>query len=291
MRWSDGVDPALADFIAGYRPVPGVHDELVDERGAVRPHWMPLLSRLAALGRREIDERFAGADRYLHESGVVYRVYDEGQDTDRPWPLSHLPVILSEEDWRPLAEGVEQRARLFEALLADLMGEADLVTSGALPAALVAGNPEFLRPLTGVVPTDGRFLHLYAADVTRAPDGRWWVLADRTQAPSGAGYAIENRVALSRALPEIFEDLGVERLGPFFQSLRGGLAHAAGSRGEPRIALLTPGPLNETYFEHAFLARCLGFQLVEAGDLVASEAGVAVRTIAGLERIDVLLRR
>jgi uncharacterized circularly permuted ATP-grasp superfamily protein/uncharacterized alpha-E superfamily protein len=291
MRWSDGVDPALADLLAGYRPVPGVHDELVDDDGSLRPHWLPLLSRLAAQGRAEVESRFSGADRYLRESGVVYRVYEEGQDTDRPWPLAHLPVVVDAADWAVLAAGVEQRARLFEALLADLMGPADLVASGALPAALVAGNSEFLRPLVGIAPADGRFLHLYAADVTRAPDGRWWVLADRTQAPSGAGYAIENRIALSRALPEAFEDMGVERLGPFFQALRGGLAHAARTTAEPRIALLTPGPWNETYFEHAFLARCLGFQLVEAGDLVASETGVAVRTVAGLERIDVLVRR
>ncbi|MCE1235536.1 MAG: circularly permuted type 2 ATP-grasp protein [Hyphomicrobiales bacterium] len=291
MRWSDAVDPALSDLVAGYRPVPGVHDELVDAEGRPRAHWLPLLARLAALGRPEVARRFAGADRYLSESGVVYRVYEDGRDFDRPWPIAHLPIVIDELDWQVLAEGVEQRARLFEALLADLMGRADLVASGALPAALVAGNPEYLRPLSGVAPADGHFLHLYAADVTRAPDGRWWVLADRTQAPSGAGYAIENRVALSRALPEAFEDLGVERLGPFFQSLRAGLAHAAGAAPEPRIALLTPGSGNETYFEHAFLARCLGFQLVEGGDLVASETGVAVRTVAGLERIDVLVRR
>lgn len=291
MRWSDEVDPLLADFVAGYRTIPGVHDELMDADGRVRPHWLPLLGRLARLGRAEIDGRFAGADRYLRESGVVYRVYEDGQNVDRPWPLAHLPIVVDATDWAVLAEGVEQRARLFESLLADLMGRGDLVTSGAIPAALVAGNPEFLRPLAGIDPADGHFLHLYAADVTRAPDGRWWVLADRTQAPSGAGYAIENRIALSRALPEAFEDLGVERLGPFFQALRGGLAHAARSSGETRIALLSPGPWNETYFEHAFLARCLGFQLVEAGDLVASESGVAVRTVEGLERIDVLIRR
>jgi uncharacterized circularly permuted ATP-grasp superfamily protein/uncharacterized alpha-E superfamily protein len=291
MRWSDGVDPALADFIAGYRTIPGVHDELMDAEGRLRPHWLPLLSRLARIGRPEIEQRFAGADRYLRESGVVFRSYEEDQDVDRPWPLAHLPIVLDAADWAVLARGVEQRARLFEALLADLMGHSALVEGGVLPAALVAGNPEFLRPLAGVAPADGHFLHLYAADVTRAPDGRWWVLTDRTQAPSGAGYAIENRIALSRALPESFEDLAVERLGPFFQALRGGLARAAGGPDEPRIALLTPGSRNETYFEHAFLARCLGFQLVEAGDLVASETGVAVRTVEGLERIDVLIRR
>ena len=280
MRWSDGVDPALADFVAGYRTIPGVHDELMDAEGRLRPHWLPLLSRLARIGRPEIEQRFAGADRYLRESGVVFRSYEEDQDVDRPWPLAHLPIVIDAADWAVLARGVEQRARLFEALLADLMGHSALVEGGVLPAALVAGNPEFLRPLAGVAPADGHFLHLYAADVTRAPDGRWWVLTDRTQAPSGAGYAIENRIALSRALPESFEDLAVERLGPFFQALRGGLARAAGGPDEPRIALLTPGSRNETYFEHAFLARCLGFQLEAeaAGEEGVFEIGLVARS-------------
>ncbi|MER2606006.1 MAG: circularly permuted type 2 ATP-grasp protein [Siculibacillus sp.] len=290
MRWNGDADPALAELLATYRTVPGVHDELVDAEGRLRPHWLPLLSRIARMGRPEVECRFAGADRYLRESGVVYRVYDESGDADRPWPLAHLPIVLDADDWSVLAEGVRQRARLFEALLGDLMGRADLVASGALPAAVVTGNPEYLRPLAGIDPAGGGFLHLYAADVTRAPDGRWWVLADRTQAPSGAGYAIENRIALSRALPEAFDGLGVERLGPFFQAMRAGLA-AAGGRDDARIALLTPGAGNETYFEHAFLARCLGFQLVESGDLVASERGVAVRTVEGLEPVDVLVRR
>lgn len=290
MQWDGRVDQALAPLIAGYRTLPGVHDELVDANGRMRPHWAGLLGRLARLGTAELECRFAGADRYLKESGVVYRVYDRDEGADRPWPLAHLPIVLDPADWAVLAEGMAQRARLFEAILGDLMGKGELVTSGTLPAALVAGNPEYLRPLAGVKPAGGRFLHLYAADVGRAPDGRWWVLAERTQAPSGAGYAIENRIALSRAMPEAFEELGVERLGPFFQAMRAGLA-AAAKRDDPRVALLSPGPHNETYFEHAFLARCLGFQLVEGGDLVASERGVAVKTIKGPERVDVLLRR
>lgn len=283
-------DGAIDALIGDYRPIAGVHDELVDAEGRLRPHWMPFLRGLADLGRTELESRFAGADRYLDDSGVVYRVYGAESEGDRPWPLAHLPVVLSAADWRVLAEGMAQRARLLETVLADLMGPATLVADGTLPAALVAGNPEYLRPLVGVTPVGGRHLHVYAADVSRAPDGRWWVMAERTQAPSGAGYAIENRIALARALPELFDGFGVERLGPFFQALRSGLAATAG-RTDARIALITPGPWNETYFEHAFLARCLGFQLVEGGDLVASDAGLFVRTVEGPERIDVLVRR
>jgi uncharacterized circularly permuted ATP-grasp superfamily protein/uncharacterized alpha-E superfamily protein len=290
MRWTGEIDGDLAPLLVGYRPVPGVHDELVDATGRLRPHWKDLLGRLASLGRGQIERRFAEADRRLAESGVVYRVYGDETEVERPWPLAHLPIVIDAADWAGLAAGVLQRARLFEAILDDLMGDGRLVTEGVLPAALVAGNPEFLPPLAGVRPKGGSHLHLYAADVSRAPDGRWWVLADRSQAPSGAGYAIENRIALSRALPEFFDALGVERQGPFFQALRTGLAAASG-REDPRIALLTPGPWNETYFEHAYLARVLGFQLVEGSDLVASPEGVAVRTVEGPRPIDVVVRR
>ncbi len=290
MRWEGGVEGDLAAIVAGYRALPGVHDELVDASGRLRSRWRGLLGRLSALGLEEIDRRFAGADRHLADSGVVYRVYGDADDADRPWPLAHLPIVFDAADWAVLAQGVLQRAQLFEAVLGDLMGDARLIGDGVLPAALVAGNPEFLRPLAGVLPAGGSHLHFYAADLSRAPDGRWWVLADRTQAPSGAGYAIENRIAVSRALPELFDGLGVERLGPFFQGLRFGLAAAAG-RDDARIALLTPGPWNETYFEHAYLARVLGFQLVEGGDLVASERGVAVSTIEGPSPVDVIVRR
>ena len=290
MRWKGEIEGDLAPILAGYRPVPGVHDEMVDAEGRIRPYWAKMLGRLAALGREEIDRRFAGADRHLAESGVVYRVYGEEGEGDRPWPLAHLPIVIDAADWAVLEAGVLQRAQLFETVLTDLMGEGRLVADGVVPAALIAGNPEYLRPLAGVKPAGGSHLLLYAADVTRAPDGRWWVLADRTQAPSGAGYAVENRIAVSRALPELFDALGVERLGPYFQGMRSGLAAASG-RDDVRIALLTPGPWNETYFEHAYLARVLGFQLVEGGDLVANGSGLAVRTVEGLGRIDVLIRR
>lgn len=290
MRWTGSIEGDLAPIVAAYRPVPGVHDELVDASGTVRPHWAQMLGRLSAMGREEIERRFVAAERHLADSGVVYRVYDTDVDADRPWPLAHLPIAVDAADWAVLAEGVLQRARLFEAILGDLMGEARLVQEGVVPAALVAGNPEYLRPLAGIRPVGGSHLHLYAADVSRAPDGRWWVLADRTQAPSGAGYAIENRIAVSRALPELFDGLGVEGLAAFFQGLRYGLAAATG-RSDARIALLTPGRWNETYFEHAYLARVLGFQLVEGGDLIASDQGVAVRTVEGPSRVDVLVRR
>ncbi|MFK8253456.1 circularly permuted type 2 ATP-grasp protein [Ancylobacter terrae] len=281
---------AVEALLAGYRPLPGTHDEMLDADGRPRPHWVPLLAALAEMGHEEVERRFRAADRHLHRSGVFYRVYDDPTGGERPWPLSHLPLVIDAEEWRGLARGLIQRAQMLEGVLADLYGAANLVASGGLPAAVVAGSPEFLRPLVGVDPHGGSFLKLYAADLGRGPDGRWWVLSDRTQSPSGAGYALENRLAMSRALPDLTRSLNVVRLAGFFHEMRASLTKLDRS-GEGRVGLLTPGPLNETYFEHAYLSRYLGFVLVEGEDLTVRDNTVYVRTIAGLKRADVLLRR
>jgi uncharacterized circularly permuted ATP-grasp superfamily protein/uncharacterized alpha-E superfamily protein len=281
---------ALEPFVAGYQPLPGVFDEMMDGDGHVRAHWQPFLGMLAALGSDEINRRFAAADRYLRDSGVFYRVYEDAASIERPWPLSHIPLLIESGEWRQLQAGLVQRAELLEAVLKDCYGPGTLTRDGRLPAALIAGNPEFLRPLVGVEPPGGAHLRFYAVDVGRGADGRWWVLNDRAQAPSGAGYAIENRLALSRAIPDIYRTTRVERVAPFFQALQAEL-FALNRRDDARIALLTPGPMNETYFEHAYLARYLGLLLVEGEDLVVQDDGVFVRTVSGLRRTEVLLRR
>ena len=175
-------------------------------------------------------------------------------------------------------------------VLRDLYGEGRLVADGAVPAAAIAGSNEYLRAVCGIKPPGGRYLHLYAADVGRGPDGRWWVLSDRTQAPSGAGYALENRLVLSRAFSNLYKSMNVERVAPFFEAFRDSL-RASADRDEPRIGLLTPGAFSETYFEHATIARYLGFLLVEGDDLAVSGDRIHIRTVAGLKRLDVLLRR
>ena len=281
-------DP-LADLLAGYAPLAGVRDELVDEAGRPRPHWLPLLQALTG-DPAAVEAAFALADRHQRDSGVYYRVYDAKGSQERAWPLSHVPLVLPEAEWEAIAAGLRQRAGLLDAVLGDLYGEGHLVREGALPAALVAGSPDFLRPMVGLHPRGTRRLQVYAADLGRGPDGRWWVLGDRTQAPSGMGYALENRIALSRALPETYGRMNVRRLAPFFQAWREALAGQAEREGM-RIGLLTPGPLNETYFEHAYLSRYLGFLLVEGGDLTVRDGAVFVRTIGGLKRVDVLVRR
>jgi uncharacterized circularly permuted ATP-grasp superfamily protein/uncharacterized alpha-E superfamily protein len=282
----DSFEPLLAS----YAPLPGTFDEMMDGSGDVRPHWHQFLSMLAGIGSAEVSRRFEAADRHLHDSGVFYRVYEDPTGVERPWPLSHVPLLIDETEWRALEAGLVQRAELLEAVLADVYGPAKLVREGRLPATVIAGNPEFLRPLVGVAPPGGAYLRFCAVDLGRSADGRWWVLSDRTQAPSGAGYALENRLALSRALPNIYRTLHVQRLAPFFQAFQAALA-SLNRRDDSRVCLLTPGPMNETYFEHAYLARYLGFLLVEGEDLTVRDDGVFIRTVSGLRRVEVLVRR
>jgi uncharacterized circularly permuted ATP-grasp superfamily protein/uncharacterized alpha-E superfamily protein len=283
-------DVPLNAMLAGYRPLPGIFDEMMDAKGSVRPHWRPFLGMLAALGTEEINRRRGVADRHLRESGVFYRVYEDPAGVERSWPLSFVPLLIDPTEWEALKSGLVQRAQLLEAVLTDVYGEAELVRTGRLPATLIAGNPEFLRPLVGAAPAGGAHLRFFAIDLGRSSQGEWWILSDRTQAPSGAGYALENRLALARALPDIYRTLHVERLAQFFQSFQAELT-SLGQQDDSRICVLTPGPLNETYFEHAYLARYLGFTLVEGSDLTVRDDGVFVRTVSGLKRTEVILRR
>src|SRR5438309_6370385 len=289
MAHLDGASQADADLeplLSGYHCIfPRNFDEMMDHHGRVREHWRPFLGMLAALGPEGVGRQFAAADRHLRDSGVFYRVYEDPAGAVRPWPLSHVPLLIDATEWQDLKAGLVQRAELLEAILADIYGPANLVREGRLPAAVVAGNPEFLRPLVGVAPPGGAHLRFYGVDVGRSADGRWWVLGDRAQAPSGAGYALENRLVVSQAFPSLYSEMNVERLAPFFREFRAGLRHSA-QRSGPRICILTPGPWSQTYFEQAYLARYLGFLLVEGGDLVMRDGHIYVRTIAGLKRAD-----
>ena len=283
----DEIDARLHAWTDGYAPLPGIPDEFLDENGERRPHWDRLLTTLAALGPNEVSQRFAAADRRIRNRGMSYRV--QGESSERVWPLSRMPLLIPESEWREIERGVAQRADLLERVLADVYGEGHLIREGALPAAAIAGSTDFVPAMRGVKPPGKRWLRLYAADIGRGPDGRWWVLGDRAQAPSGSGYALENRLVISQAFPQLYREMNVERLAPFFRELRAGLK-SSGERSEPRIGILTPGPLSATYFEQAYLARYLGFLLVEGDDLVMRDGRVFIRTIAGLKRADVLWR-
>jgi uncharacterized circularly permuted ATP-grasp superfamily protein/uncharacterized alpha-E superfamily protein len=278
----------LSTWLKNYKPIQGIPDELFDGANRPRDYWLMFLGEFAEFDETEFKSRFSMATRHIRDTGVTYRAY--GEENERSWPLNPLPLILGEKEWAQIAAGVEQRANLMEAVLQDVYGEGKLLAEGALPAAALTGSNDFIATMRGIKPPGGKYLQIYAADLGRGPDGRWWVLDDRAQAPSGAGYALENRLVLSRAYPKLYNGMNVQRLAGFFNELRNGLK-ASADRADPRICLLTPGPFSETYFEQAHLARYLGFLLVEGDDLVVRDGKVYVRTIAGLKRVDVILRR
>ena len=255
-----------------------------------RPHWARLMDSLRSIGPEELGKRWSRAERRIRENGITYNIYSDPLGANRPWKIDLVPLLVPAEEWRRIEAGVKQRAHLLSMLLEDLYGPQNLLKQGHFPAALLYANPAFLRPMVNVKVPAHSYLHMLAVDLARSPDGRWWVLADRTQAPSGSGYALENRLIVSDLLPELFRESNVQRLAPFFRAQREALTSLAG-REDARIVLLTPGPHNETYFEHSYLAKYLGFTLVEGADLTVRDRSVYLKTIAGLEKVDVILRR
>jgi uncharacterized circularly permuted ATP-grasp superfamily protein/uncharacterized alpha-E superfamily protein len=267
-------------------------DEMRAPDGSVREHWRVLDGALKSFGPGEMWRRWEQARQLIRQHGVTFNVYGDPRGLERPWPLDPVPVLLSADEFASLTEGLAQRASLLDRLLADLYGPRRTIAEGVIPPEVFLAHPNLLRACAGLVPPGGRFLHFYAADLARTPDGSLRVLADRTQAPAGAGYALENRIVLGRVLPEAFRDSNAQRLALFFRTLRETLAGLA-PQGvlNPRIVLLTAGPHNATYFEQAFLAQYLGYPLVEGGDLTVRDGRVYLKTLGGLHPVDVILRR
>ncbi|WP_236016548.1 circularly permuted type 2 ATP-grasp protein [Salipiger abyssi] len=281
---------ALSRFLAGYKPLAGVADELKRPDGSLRPVWASLMRYLAGQSAETLARAFARGDQYLHDTGVYFRQYTGTGSTVRDWPLSHVPVVIDGAEWAALADGIAQRAELLERVMADLYGPGNLVRDGFLPADLVAQNPEWLRPIVNIRPRSGNFLHFLAFEIGRSPDGSWFVLGDRTQAPSGAGFALENRMASSRVFHDLMPKANVERLAGFFRSFRDAMNGLRGDN-DGRVAILTPGQHTDTYYEHAYIARYLGFSLLECEDLKVQDGRLSVRTINGPEPVGVLWRR
>ncbi|MBI1416406.1 MAG: hypothetical protein GC146_04210 [Limimaricola sp.] len=280
--------------VSNYRPFPGVMDEMIGPDGEMRPHWAGLMAHLTGREPEALAADVARGEQYLRDAGVFFRAYGRNEQAARDWPFSPVPVILHEDDWQEIAKGLTERADLLEMVMADLYGPGRLVAEGHLPASLIAESPEWMRPMVGVAPRGGHFLHFLAFEIGRGPDGRWWVLGDRTQAPSGAGFALENRVATTRVFADYYARARVHRLAGFFRAFRDGLAalqgpaaHAAGSAA----GILTPGPMTDTYYEHAYIARYMGLSLLEGGDLTVEDEALMVRTVAGPRPINVLWRR
>ncbi len=280
------------DPIARYAPPAAGRDEFVAGDGSIRSHWARLAGSYRDMGMDELLRRRDEIALLLEQDGVTYNVATADGRPHRPWELDPIPLVISSDEWATLGRGIAQRARLLDLVLSDLYGPRRLLSRGNVPPPVVFEDPSFLRVCHGIaVPTE-RQLVVYAADLTRAPDGRWLAMGNRTQAPSGAGYAIQNREVISKVFPTIFRNAEAMRLTPFIRTLRATLQAAAPSGVEdPSIVVLTPGSLSETAFEHAFVATQLGYPLVEGSDLVNRDGRIWLRTVGELVPVDVILRR
>ena len=274
-----------------YPNVNGIIDEVYDTRGNVKPEWQYLLQSISELGQKDLSERHNKARRILRDDGATYNIYDDDAIPNRTWGLDLIPSVISSTNWSTIEAGLSERAELFNLLLKDIYGERRLIKHGIIPPEALFGHSGFLRSCDGIHLPGEHQLILHAVDMVRTDDGSMCVISDRTQAPSGAGYALENRTVMSRIFPSLFRDSHVHRLAPFFQKLRLKLMSLSTSEGMPRVVVLTPGSHNETYFEHAYLANYLGFPLVQSGDLVARNGYIWMKSLDGLARVDVILRR
>lgn len=275
----------------GYRPAPGRVDEVFTADGQLKPHWTYLLDSLKALGPEAFADRHSKALRILRDDGATYNIYSDQNAPGRTWSLDLVPSLISSEEWADIEAGLLERSELFNLLLKDLYGPRNLIKQGVIPPEALFIHGGFLRACQGIELPGDQDLILHAVDLMRGADGRMCVLTDRTQSPSGAGYALENRTVMSRVLPSLFRDSHVHRLAGFFQRLRNTLTSLAPNQDDPRVVVLTPGSHNETYFEHAYFANYMGFHLVQSGDLVVKNGHVWMKSLDGLSRVDVILRR
>lgn len=280
--------PDAGSLRSGYCATAGQGDVMCAALGADAQAWDAALSELVAAGSGNLGLVRERIQRHVDEIGTSFRM--AGESEERQWPISPLPLLISEREWSGIAAAIVQRAELAEMLLADIYGGQRLVSSGVLPAAALTGSQHYLRTMVGVPPAGGHYLNIFASDLGRGPDGEWRVLSDHARSPAGAGYALENRLAAMQVMGGLSSRINILRLAPFFSEFRAGLA-AASTRAEPRMALLTPGRYNQSYAEQAHLARYLGLLLVEGADLAVHEDRLYLRTIEGLKRVDTLWQR
>lgn len=264
------------------------YDEMFDDKKNVRPHWIKLKANLERIGLEQLHAKQKEIDWRLEDNGVTYNVYNDPGGLNRPWKLDPIPLIIEEAQWDIVEKGLKQRCKLFNLLLQDIYGEQKAIQDGIIPMEVIYAHGGFMREMHGIKNP----LILYAADMARGPDGKIWVINDRTQAPSGLGYAIENRLTMNGAMQDLYEGISVQRLYDFFETFKSLFqGDGTGRNMEPLNVLLSPGPHNETYFEHAYLSSFLGLTLVQGQDLLAKNGAVWLKSLKGLRRIDTILRR
>ncbi|WP_416442313.1 circularly permuted type 2 ATP-grasp protein [Leeuwenhoekiella sp. A16] len=268
------------------------YDEVFSSQMKVNPNWEMLLENLAEIGSDDLTARQADIDWLLSENGVTYNVYNDPKGLNRPWNLNIVPFLIHQKEWVDIEKGLQQRAEILNLVLKDIYGKRELIKNGIIPYEIVFAHRGFLRPCDQIQYKTAKNLLIHSADMARGPDGRMWVVNDRTEAPSGMGYALENRFTTSRVLPDIFKKINVRQPSDFFNDFNDLLVSSAQeNKDNPGIVILTPGPHNETYFEHAYMSTFLGYPLVKGNDLLVRNGKVWLKSLKGLKQVDVILRR
>ncbi len=279
-------------LLQSYREKINSYDEVLDQNGQVKPYWQGLFDTLETIGIEELEFRNQEIVKKLKENGVTYNVYDSNKESNRAWKLDPIPFLIHESEWKSIEKGLQQRAHLLDLILKDLYGPQLLIKNAIIPAELVFDNSGFLLPCFDIRQKHDKQLLNYAVDLARGPDGKMWLLDNRTQAPSGAGYALENRIVMSKVIPELNKKTYRSRLSPYFSQLQQTVDSLGNNSNEnPNVVFLTPGPGNETYFEHVYLSSYLGYTLVQGNDLVVRDGFVWLKSIDQLERVDVIIKR
>lgn len=279
-------------LLNSYKSSISSYDEVIDHNGHVKPYWKNIFATLEGIGLEKIGLRNQEIIHKLKENGVTYNVYNSNDATPRPWKLDPIPFLIHENEWKTIEKGLQQRAHLLDLIIKDIYGAQLLLKNAIIPAELVYDNSGFLRPCFDINPSGNSRLMLYAADIARGPDGNMWLLDNRTQSPSGSGYALENRTVMSKVFPELNKNIYRSRLSPYFSEVQQTIANLNNSSGDvPNVVVLTPGLGNETYFEHSFLSSHWGYTLVQGNDLLVRDGYVWLKSIDQLERVDVIIRR
>lgn len=285
------IEAQLKHLLKGYEGREQVRDEIWANSHQALPYWEQLLKQIQGLGTEELSVRNAEIQRLLADNGVSFNLFDQTKGNQRYWQLDPIPFLIAPDFWQKIKAAIEQRVHLMDLIFKDLYGPRNLFKNGIVPAELIFADRQFLRACDQISFPNKRAILQYAVDISRSTDGQLWVIGDRTQAPSGLAYSLENRVAMARALPEFFAKARVKKLGAYYQKMRQQILQLAPHQTpDPLVAVLSPGPYSSTYFEHTFMSALQGFELVQGQDLMVKDEYVWLKTMSGLEKVDVIIR-
>ncbi len=267
-------------------------DEMFDKNCNVKPHWKEIYDNLERVGIKQLEQKQIEIDWRLEENGVTYNIYNDPEGTNRRWNLDPIPFVLENEEWEEISKGLKQRAKLLNLIFKDLYTEQKLIKEGIIPAEIIFGHKGFIPEVFNFENTDYYTMKYYAADISRGPNGKFWVISDKTQSPSGLGYAIENRLTMNSILNDLYPKVEILKIAKFIDDFKTMLKNNSSKNNEnPLITLLTPGPHNETYFEHSYLSSFLNLTLVQGEDLLEKNNQLWLKSLSGLKRVDAMIRR